>query len=276
MPSDQPTKCPTITGTNPIIEGAMIVRPLWGILESNTTSVEVYDPLVAHFDPETPSASRLGRTVELDRQATACPANLGPDDAVPAACFYRVTITGTNQSFYQSGQPLAVNDQLILLGFHLVRMVSGNWEWATFGWQRTPTPASLFPFACGTSTPCPEPSSLWEHYTMNLVIPPNPQDDGATIPAVFNPYLDIHLPNDSNTNCLVCHQLAAEPYRNNLKAGATAGANGAVTEGGLKNLFRQYVTGVRPPLTPTDFLWSLAVYQTQLSTEHAMRRQKAR
>jgi hypothetical protein len=254
LPLPGPTNCPT-TDPNAFNEGSMIFRPIWGILGSDTTTAPIYIPGITQATPSNPAGSQIASWAQetLDRQAADCPTTIQAGDPIPVVCFYRVTVSANNLSFFETGaDEIEAGNTLILLGFHLIERQNGQWLWSTFGWQSQTSIQSYLPYSCDDANACLASAPFWSHYKMNAV---EPIATGASlIPAVFNPYLDSGTMNNSRTNCVVCHSLAGSPMGSNQKRGGA----GPISQPALQALIDKYASGAH--FNSTDSIWSAAAY----------------
>jgi hypothetical protein len=95
---------------------------------------------------------------------------------------------------------------------------------------------------------------------MNTVFVP----DSDVIPAVFNPYLDATLANNTNTNCLVCHSFAAaQPVGSSASSpldNVDLVGHSPMPKSDLDGLTQSYFANTMPGARKTDSVWSLALY----------------
>jgi hypothetical protein len=282
--------CKSTDGT--FFDGAMMLRPIWAVLNKKNSYVGVYDPARVTINPQhTQNDFLTAQGAKVDLSNSSCP-SVDIDTStqlVPVGCFYNVTVThgavignkctGGNSCLFQTVAPqLNKGQTIILLGFHLIEKQdcsttkqncnpdTNGWTWATFWWQANGTkPNSFTEYSCDPSDrgdcPIAQPDqSQWTHYRMNTVFVP----DSDVIPAVFNPYLDATLANNTNTNCLVCHSFAAaQPVGSSASSpldNVDLVGHSPMPKSDLDGLTQSYFANTMPGARKTDSVWSLALY----------------
>jgi hypothetical protein len=180
--------------------GDLIARIAWySFAQTNCTKIQTFDPGEdsGSFDPDWP--------VTVGTQTCG-------EDAVPVSSFLNQGLADKTREVLRNREgpghvPLASDDTMVMVAFHLMEMQKDGWHWATFWWSTDTTNSgdTSRGFACASPSPCltVEP---WNHYVMNTTAEP---DSGAHFVEAANPYLDSGTA--VHSNCIVCHSFAMAP-----------------------------------------------------------------
>lgn len=257
-------------GSVPAFPAAAIVikTAWWPVAAKGLTAMPVWDPELNPPDPNGNPYLGWARVVAVD------PANLssGKTAAVqfigrsfPRArrvqleAFHHVAVDAAmakqlaldpesnRTAIIALGRPIAVNDQLALVGINVMTREQEDWVWAALWWHDRP---EVGPFAADRPTALRGP---WRNYLMQAAFDaetPRASDAGAHI--CFNPWLEGRFPDGGQgggtlSNCLSCHQRASYPAAPFLP----------VTRG-APNLRQD--PALAPDRLRTSFLWSLSLH----------------
>jgi hypothetical protein len=201
----------------------------WPVAHDKPTPKPVWDP---EANPQLPSGNDYPtwkRVVAIDPVRTNIPPDATMDISflgkgfakshlVGLDMFHSVEIdaqtaanamnNGRLQSFVNAvlGRPLQDGDYVVFAATHMTTKEIDNWVWATFWWHDHPDAG---PFAAD------RPSSVtgvWRNYLMSVSYDLNlPREADGKPHIAFNPYVEARFRNGILSNCMNCHNRAADP-----------------------------------------------------------------
>jgi hypothetical protein len=266
---------------DPTPETAIIVKPIWYPIVPETTGAclpiwNPNDPRLAGselgaYPPE--NWPRQVRVSSADKPTRTAPCLIGSElKEVPVVSvreFFSMKLTPlgpANQAALQVilsrntrlAGAVQSGNQVLLVGFHVISKELRTWSWNTYWWE---------PAEYRTGVLADRPMKMgqpWDNYVMNSTldeahIPPSLVARKCNVGAIYNPYQEAALQNDSPeaeavcgqtgktlgglaSNCRSCHSLAAYP----------SDGKPLVTLQTPADYFKDR--------TRTGFLWSLPLY----------------